>query len=87
MVKTAQLPPSVSSTIPMLSKHDCFLDLGRCKVGGDDWLDEEAVDLKDEVDRQSDAPCALLRCFLLESTDFWCCPSQRGVPLELLRHC
>ena len=50
-VQTAQLPPSVSSTIPMLSKRDCFLDLGRCDGGGDNWFDEEAVDLRDEVDR------------------------------------
>ena len=54
----------------MLSKHDCFLDLGWCDGGGEDWIDEEAVDLKDEVDRRSDAPCVLLRCFLPESTDF-----------------
>ena len=58
----------------MLYKCDCFLDLGRCDGGGDDWLDEEAVDLRDEVDRRSDAPCVLLRCFLPESTDFRCCP-------------
>ena len=58
----------------MLSKRDCFLDLGRCNWGGDDWLDEEAVDLRDEVDRRSDAPCVLLRCFLPESTDLRCCP-------------
>ena len=72
VVKTAQLPPSVSSTIPMLSKCDCFLDLaiGRCDGGGEDWLDKEAVDLRDEVGRRSDAPCVLLRRFLPESTDF-----------------
>ena len=60
----------------MLSRRDCFLDLGRCDRGGDEWLDEEAVDLRDEVDRRSDAPCVLLRCFLPESTDLRGCPES-----------